>query len=335
MEAVLPVYEDGTGGAFYNRCVVEAVESLVSLLHSTDADGRAHSKQRGLVVYEIGAGTGGTASSVLPVLDGHCEKYVFTDVSEVFLRQAKRRFGQYSFVEYSLLNIDADPRRQGELRDTTYSSCVTCVFSPLSFCDRFAITTGFPSQQADILISTNCLHATPFMRNTLRHCRQLLKPTGMIVVNEAMYTSPFLQITFGLTDGWWLFAESGDPERVEQDSPLLCWRQWQSLLTNSGFRHMECIQGKSFLEGQAVIVAQASTPTIRKLSQPSGRDLGSGRRSLHFFSGGLGGLGLLAARQLFETTDDIILLTSRSDRVVAGSEGDWAWLAACSRPSRR
>ena len=112
MEAVLPVYEDSTSSAFYNRCVVQAIESLVSLLQSSDT----HGTPRGLVVYEIGAGTGGTASSVLPVLDGHCDRYVFTDVSEVFLRQAKRRFEMYSFVEYSLLNIDADPRRQGEPR---------------------------------------------------------------------------------------------------------------------------------------------------------------------------------------------------------------------------
>ena len=42
-----------------------------------------------MVVLEVGAGSGGTASSVLPVLDGKCGRYVFTDVSEVFLRQVR------------------------------------------------------------------------------------------------------------------------------------------------------------------------------------------------------------------------------------------------------
>ena len=319
------MYEHGTGGAFYNRCVTVAVECLIKLLRlaATDSSRDAaaagaplgsHSAHppsgvapSGVVTFEVGAGTGGTASSVLPILDGACSRYVFTDVSEFFLRQARVRFAQYGFVEYSLLNIDANPRLQ-----------------------------GFPSQQADLLISTNCLHATPFMRNTLRHCRQLLKPTGMLVVNEAMYTSAFLQITFGMTDGWWLFGESCDPERVGQDSPLLCWRQWQSLLTESGFKHHRCVQGESFLRGQAVVIAQASSPaklaaakhqsSVAKASGGSSRD--GAVDGLHFFSGGMGGLGLLTARLLVEGGARHLVLSSRSDRVVSGSEADWAWLAA-------
>ena len=97
----------------------------------------------GVVTFEVGAGTGGTASSVLPVIC--CDRYVFTDVSEVFLRQARSRFAAFGFVEYALLNIDADPRFQG--------------FSP---------------HQCDFIIATNVLHATPFMRNTLLNCEQLL-----------------------------------------------------------------------------------------------------------------------------------------------------------------
>ena len=36
----------------------------------------------------------------------------------------------------------------------------------------------------------------------------LLCAGGVLVVNEALATAAFPQITFGLTDGWWLFAES-------------------------------------------------------------------------------------------------------------------------------
>ena len=51
---------------------------------------------------------------------------------------------------------------------------------------------------------------------------------------------------------------------------------------------------------------------------------------MHFFSGGLGGLGLLTARLLVDGSARRLVLSSRSERVVAGSEGDWAWLAGCS-----
>jgi SAM-dependent methyltransferase len=253
MDAVLPVYEHAVGGAFYNGCVVAAVEAVLALL----------SAERRVMALEVGAGTGGTASSVLPILESACERYIFTDVSDVFLRKARVRFTDFPFLEYTLLNIDADPRLQ-----------------------------GFAPHQCDIIIATNVLHATPFMRNTLHNCEQLLRSGGMLVVNEALATAAFLQITFGMTDGWWLFGESRDPERVGQDSPLLSWRQWQALLVDSGFHHAHCMQGETFLRGQAVIVAQVPTPGN---DEPVALDEGT-----HFFSGGLGGLGLLTARLLVE-----------------------------------
>ena len=57
-----------------------------------------------------------------------------------------------------------------------------------------------------------------------------MNPGGTLIINEALATVPFVQITFGMTDGWWLFAASCDPERIGQDSPLLSWRQWEALL---------------------------------------------------------------------------------------------------------
>ena len=289
MEAVLPVYERAAVGTFYNACVVAAVDAVVASL----ATGRR------IVVLEVGAGSGGTASSVLPVLECACSRYVFTDVSDTFLRHARERFSAFSFVEYALLNIDADPRLQ-----------------------------GFAAHQCDVVIATNVLHATPFMRNTLRHCAQLLRAGGVLVVNEALRTAAFAQITFGMTDGWWLFAGSGDPERVGQESPLLSWRQWQALLVDSGFHHVHCTQGRTFLRGQAVIVAQ--TPVS---SRPSTCALlGDGA---HVISGGLGGLGLLTARLLVEGGARHVVLSSRSGRVMTGSEGDWAWLAESGGDVRR
>ena len=73
MEAVLPVYESGANATFYNECVVAAIEVVLAQLPA----------DRSMNVLEIGAGTGGTASSVLPALKGRCTRYVFTDVSEV------------------------------------------------------------------------------------------------------------------------------------------------------------------------------------------------------------------------------------------------------------
>ena len=82
------------------------------------------------------------------------------------------------------------------------------------------------------------------------------------------------------------------------------------------------MQGESYLLDQAVIVAQTKSRTVRVTR--TALDDGA-----HFFSGGLGGLGLLTARLLVEGGARQLVLSSRSDRVVAGSEGDWEWIAGC------
>ena len=285
MHAVLPLYEDSVVSAFYNRCIVAALKLVLELLPD----------KRHVVALEVGAGSGGTASSVLPTLQYACDRYVFTDVSEVFLRQARVRFVDFPFLEYTILNIDSDPRLQ-----------------------------GFALHQFGVLISTNCLHATPFMRNTLHNCERLLCMGGLLVVNEAQATSALIQTTFGLTDGWWFFNECHDPERAGQDSPLLNWRQWESLLVDCGFHQSHCMQGDMFLRGQAVILAQVAMQhsVITSAMFDSGAS---------FFSGGLGGLGLLTARLLVEGGARQLVLSSRSDRVMQGSENDWAWVAAHGR----
>ena len=229
-------------------------------------------------------------------------RYVFTDVSEVFLVKARARFTEYDFIDYMLLNIDADPRLQ-----------------------------SLGSREFHIVVSTNCLHAPPFMTNTLRYCHQLLCPGGFLVANEAVRITAFSQITFGLTDGWWLFAEVEDPERIGQESPLLSWSQWESLLADSGFERAHCMRGDSFLRSQAVLVAQAAAAHSGEDATKIATALDStaaAASGAHLLSGGLGGLGLLTARLLIESGATQLVLSSRSDRVVAGSEADWEWLAA-------
>ena len=49
---------------------------------------------------------------------------------------------------------------------------------------------------------------------------------------------------------------------------------------------------------------------------------------VNFVSGGLGGLGLLTGRLLVEGGAAQVVLSSRTDRVALGSEGDWTWLAS-------
>jgi hypothetical protein len=77
---------------------------------------------------------------------------------------------------------------------------------------------GFEPGGCDAVFATNVLHATCNMAATLQQCKALLRTGGLLLVNELCARTDFLTLTFGLTDGWWLFD---DAELRIPGSPLL------------------------------------------------------------------------------------------------------------------
>ena len=67
---------------------------------------------------------------------------------------------------------------------------------------------GFPVGRYDIVFATNVLHATRSMSRTLQQCKALLRKGGLLIANELSTKTDFLTLTFGLTDGWWLFDDA-------------------------------------------------------------------------------------------------------------------------------
>ena len=153
-------------------------------------------------VLEIGAGTGGTSSSVLPLLPAGRTQYAFTDVSNLFLFKAKQKFSSYPFIEYKLLDIERDPQEQ-----------------------------GFARQQFDVVIAANVLHGTSDLRRTLKHVRELMAADGLLVLLESTGAQRLVDLTFGLTEDWWNFADTD----LRPSHPLLAAGKWLDLLTESGF----------------------------------------------------------------------------------------------------
>jgi acyl transferase domain-containing protein/acyl-CoA synthetase (AMP-forming)/AMP-acid ligase II/SAM-dependent methyltransferase len=179
---------------------------------------------RRLKLLEIGAGTGGTTACVLPGLSSELTEYFFTDVSPWFLKKASEKFGEFPFVRYATLDIERDPSQQG--------------FEPGSF---------------DIVIAANVLHATSDVRRTLSRSRELLGPGGLLVMLEVTSKQRWLDLVFGLTEGWWSFADTD----LRPAHPLLSRSQWLEALDGAGFVSAAALPDREET-GQSVLLAQAA-----------------------------------------------------------------------------
>ncbi|MBU6352349.1 MAG: acyltransferase domain-containing protein, partial [Chloroflexi bacterium] len=155
---------------------------------------------RGLRILEVGAGTGGTTAGLLPFLPASQSDYLFTDIGASFLHKAAERFASYPFVRYQPLDIEREPAAQ-----------------------------GFEPYQADLVVAGNVLYATCDLGQTLAHVRQLLLPGGQLVLLEATERLRWVDLTFGLTDGWWRYADE------RQGHPLLSAEGWRQQLSAHGF----------------------------------------------------------------------------------------------------
>jgi acyl transferase domain-containing protein/SAM-dependent methyltransferase/NAD(P)-dependent dehydrogenase (short-subunit alcohol dehydrogenase family)/acyl carrier protein len=217
------LYRDGAVARETNERVAAAVAHAVSALP----------RHRTLRVLEIGAGTGGTTVHVLPLLPPDRTEYVFTDVSRAFLDRAAARLDDQPFVRFEVLDIECEPLEQ-----------------------------GFADGHFDVVIAANVLHATSNVAESLARVRRLLAPGGLLLLAEGVRPARWIELVFGLLDGWWKFADAA--RRGSQ--PLLSGEQWVEVLRANGFASAHAARvagvGPATFD-QAVIVAAADTAVNR------------------------------------------------------------------------
>jgi acyl transferase domain-containing protein/acyl carrier protein len=184
-------------------------------------------------VLEVGAGTGGTTTAVLPRLNRNRTEYVFTDVSPAFLARARSRYRDYPFVSHQLFDVE----RTGPSQN----------LEPHSF---------------HVILAANVLHATSDLRAALNHLHELLAPGGVLVLVEGTQPQRWVDLTFGLTEGWWRFADSD----VRRDYPLLGAADWRARLHDIGFATVDVFPDSngSGSVGQVVIRAKTKEAAVHR-----------------------------------------------------------------------
>jgi acyl transferase domain-containing protein/acyl carrier protein/phospholipid N-methyltransferase len=206
------LYRDSPSAHVFNSLARDAVADLV-----------ARSGGAPLRVLEIGAGTGATTQYVLQVLPPETE-YVFTDLSPHLVSRAQRAFANRPNVVCKVFDVD----------------------------DKSPLEQGFVPQTFDIVVAANVLHATRYLARTVGRVVELLKPGGTLVLLEGTRKLRWVDLTFGMTEGWWRFADHD----LRPNHALLQPAQWASLLGKCGFAEVESIPTGVEAAGQALIVAR-------------------------------------------------------------------------------
>jgi len=146
----------------------------------------------------------------LPALSADRTTYWFTDVSDLFLARARRKFSSYPFVRYGLLDFERDPQEQ-----------------------------GYPARGFDVVFGANTLHATADLRKALDRVVRFWRREDFSYCSSDPRSS-WHDITTALIEGWQKFTDG-----IRDESPLLSAGQWSEVLTREGFDKVAAFPNRS------------------------------------------------------------------------------------------
>ncbi|KAL3431616.1 hypothetical protein BDV09DRAFT_198511 [Aspergillus tetrazonus] len=143
----------------------------------------------------------------LGILFGQQFEYTFSDISPSLVAAARKKFTKYKFMQSTVVNIENDP--------------------PAELVGQY-----------DIIISTNCIHATKDLVTSCTNIRRLLLPDGILCLVELTRNLFWFDLVFGLLDGWWRFQDG-------RQHALANEHLWRKYLTQSGFQWVDWTVGES------------------------------------------------------------------------------------------
>ncbi len=220
----------GTSAEFLDQFYGEGLYTshwLAAIAAAIQEAARHLPEGRGLRILEVGAGTGGLTSHVLPLIERDLHSYVFSDVSPAFFSGAMQKLASFPGVEYKIFDLEKPGTEQ-----------------------------GFEAGAFDFIIGTNVLHAVSDLRSTLRHIHELLTPGGSLVFMDVAIPQLWTEAVFGLMTGWWRFTDRD----LRPLHPLLGRSQWEAVLRETGFDETASLPGLLGPDGEGQIGLLARKP---------------------------------------------------------------------------
>jgi acyl transferase domain-containing protein/acyl carrier protein len=190
-------------------------------------------EQGPLKILEMGAGTGATTSSLVPLLAslGVNIEYTFTDLAPSFVAAARKKYKQYSFMKFRVHDIEKEPA------DDLLRS-------------------------QDVVIASNAVHATRSLPVSTANIRKMLRLDGVLLLLEMTEPMYWCDIVFGVFEGWWLF-EDGRQHAVAPP------QTWEKVLHDAGYGHVDWSDGHvEEVKCERLIMATAGGKQLERLPLP-------------------------------------------------------------------
>ncbi|KFA66821.1 hypothetical protein S40285_06833 [Stachybotrys chlorohalonatus IBT 40285] len=164
-----------------------------------------------LKVLEIGSGFGGTTTRAINGFKSESGKgystYTWTDINPFFLKTAEQRFAATENIDFRPLDIGKNPTEQ-----------------------------GFENGTYDLILASNVLHAVPNITETLEYTRSLLKPDGVLFLQEMCPPGRYLDFIVALHPVWWIGVEDSRPNGAR-----ISVEEWESRLLKAGFTGLDTL----------------------------------------------------------------------------------------------
>jgi thioester reductase-like protein/SAM-dependent methyltransferase/acyl carrier protein len=221
--------------SLFNRMNYQQMVDVVS--HLVERIQRRGGTSETFKILEMGAGTGGTTLVMAPFLASLEARgimrveYTFTDLSPSMVANARRRFGKlYPFMRFAVHDIEK--------------------------------TTAEELRGQHLVLASNAIHATHSLVVSSSNVRQALRPDGFLMILEMTEVVPFIDLVFGLLEGWWLFDDGRKHAVVPAE-------HWERELHAAGFGHVDWTDGNLPENAfQKVIIAMASGTQGPRLPKP-------------------------------------------------------------------
>ncbi|KAK3312435.1 hypothetical protein B0H66DRAFT_633155 [Apodospora peruviana] len=188
--------------------------------------------RRELRILELGAGTGGTSKHIIETLSALGQRkfsYTFTDLSPSLVAAAKHRFAKWSsLMRYRTMDIEQEPAAQDE-------------------------------GQYDIILSTNCIHATRDLVVSATNIRKMLRPDGILCVWSSSRAT--------CTGSTWCLgcSRAGGCLAMGREHALAHEETWDRCLREAGFQWVDWSATDATLAESEIlrVITAAASPQLQ------------------------------------------------------------------------